>query len=1036
MSQDYIAFISYRHCPLDIAVAERVQQQLERYRIPRDLRREGTGLGRVFRDREELPLTSDLTSDIYEALDHSRFLIVVCTPETPKSAWVGREIEYFIRRHGRERVLTVLADGTPEESLPPLLTHIYAEDGVTVLREVEPLAAYITVDHPVGDQTRAVLKNLKKEFLRLVAAILDCPYDALRQRQKRYRQRRVSCSLGGAVLIVLCFVGLLIHKNLQIQDQLLQSQQNESYALALVSQQRLEQGDRHGAIEAALSALPSETDNRPLSADAVQALTDALYAYSDGALRAAGQIEQDTDISALALSQDGGFAATVDAFACVRCFDTGTEALLWARQLSANASLLQISDAQQAVICVGAEAAVLLDLATGEPLRTIEYGLGDVSNWALSDDGTLLAILPSTLSDGDRSIRIYDTRTGLELCRTEALADSQLLQELRFSSDGSVLTAGFFAYTRPYTFSAFIIDTASGQLLDQYAFSSTLDEVLFGTMTISMLDGGGLQICTGEAVRDDPNQLVTVRQFSPGGALVFERSYSNDTAVSWEAPAALPYDRTMCYVFQDCVLGVSLETGEASFKTYLPADMLYCQMRSDQGQLLLALSDGSIRCLSVGDGTLADTASDGYCDCSFTLSAATGIQGEAPVLCVIPQDDLGRAVLLRSLGDDHAVTLDAPLESGVPQLLYGNGDIYPFPSGEGFLVFSSGNMDEDGSIPYFFTIYDAATLAQTDSFELDSEEVLALPTGFSADETKVYFQNCEVDLTAHTLDTLKWPDGTPVNYIYTGSTLSLSEQQPGQSQLTASYRYDPSELYWWCDGQINSTLIPYDVTREAPVDPPLVGGSGLIVLKHHAVQDGPVTGYALYSTTEDTWTYVDSRSAIEGDPVLCIGSSHQWAALADCDGILRVYDQTTDAVIRELPLPVDANTIHEMHFLMDDSILLIRTSDARVRIIDLDDGALLGCFFLENWNVYFHLTFQLEEQSGTLYLCDPYRTLTGLCIDTKTWTVTAAIPRLACYLPASHRVVNASGAGLQSYPVYTLEDLVEWGSAVLAGAMD
>ena len=79
MANNYIAFISYRHLPLDTAVAEKLHKSIERYRVPKELRKSAGQkyLGRVFRDKEELPLSNDLTQDIYEALDASEFLIVV-----------------------------------------------------------------------------------------------------------------------------------------------------------------------------------------------------------------------------------------------------------------------------------------------------------------------------------------------------------------------------------------------------------------------------------------------------------------------------------------------------------------------------------------------------------------------------------------------------------------------------------------------------------------------------------------------------------------------------------------------------------------------------------------------------------------------------------------------------------------------------------------------------------------------------------------------------------------------------------------------
>ena len=86
MVRKYKAFISYRHRELDIAVAKKIHKSIERYTIPRYLRKNGQKrLGLVFRDREELPLSSNLTDDIFSALDNSEFLIVVCTPDTPQS---------------------------------------------------------------------------------------------------------------------------------------------------------------------------------------------------------------------------------------------------------------------------------------------------------------------------------------------------------------------------------------------------------------------------------------------------------------------------------------------------------------------------------------------------------------------------------------------------------------------------------------------------------------------------------------------------------------------------------------------------------------------------------------------------------------------------------------------------------------------------------------------------------------------------------------------------------------------------------------
>ena len=113
--QKYCAFISYRHQSPDREIAGRLHTLIENYVSPASVRgkKGAKHPGKVFRDREELPLSSDLGKDIENALDQSEWLIAVCSPRYMESRWCMRELTYFIERHGRERVLTVLAEGEP-----------------------------------------------------------------------------------------------------------------------------------------------------------------------------------------------------------------------------------------------------------------------------------------------------------------------------------------------------------------------------------------------------------------------------------------------------------------------------------------------------------------------------------------------------------------------------------------------------------------------------------------------------------------------------------------------------------------------------------------------------------------------------------------------------------------------------------------------------------------------------------------------------------------------------------------------------------
>lgn len=223
----YDAFISYRHMQPDSFVAQTLHRYLESFRLPRNVARRkgkeiakgnagenGTGqvrtrIRRVFRDREELPLVSNLADPITEALSQSEYLIVICSPRLNESIWCRKEIETFIQMHDREHVLAVLAEGEPEISFPEELLFREEEehkpDGSVIYHKipVEPLAADVR-----GSTRREMRRKIKSELLRLAAPMFDCSYDDLRQRHREQRMRKViMTSVSVSVLCLL--IGLV-----------------------------------------------------------------------------------------------------------------------------------------------------------------------------------------------------------------------------------------------------------------------------------------------------------------------------------------------------------------------------------------------------------------------------------------------------------------------------------------------------------------------------------------------------------------------------------------------------------------------------------------------------------------------------------------------------------------------------------------------------------------------------------------------------------------------------------------------------------
>ena len=101
----YDAFLSYSHH--DDAVAAGIQKGLHHI---------GRRVGqlhalRVFRDSTDLAANPNLWGRVSDAMDRSRYLIVVLSPRAAASEWVNKEVSYWLQHRGPDQLLIVLAEG-------------------------------------------------------------------------------------------------------------------------------------------------------------------------------------------------------------------------------------------------------------------------------------------------------------------------------------------------------------------------------------------------------------------------------------------------------------------------------------------------------------------------------------------------------------------------------------------------------------------------------------------------------------------------------------------------------------------------------------------------------------------------------------------------------------------------------------------------------------------------------------------------------------------------------------------------------------
>lgn len=278
MSEQYKAFISYRHMPADIAAAKEVQKRLEHFHIPSSIRKKYgiKEIGRLFRDQDELPITSDISDNITDALKNSEWLIVICSTETASSRWVAREIDEFLKTHPLRNVLTILVNGEPGEVIPDVLlsepVKRILEDGTERIEMVprEPLSC---------DMRKGLKEARNAEIPRLAAALIGCAYDELVQRQKQYKTKRLTALLSSFSMLTTGAAGYMTWSRGQIQNNLRQAQTRESQYLVSEAREFLNDHDNLTAAQIAIEALPTPEKPRPLVPEALNVLSSAVNAY-------------------------------------------------------------------------------------------------------------------------------------------------------------------------------------------------------------------------------------------------------------------------------------------------------------------------------------------------------------------------------------------------------------------------------------------------------------------------------------------------------------------------------------------------------------------------------------------------------------------------------------------------------------------------------------------------------------------------------------------------------------------------------------
>jgi len=197
----YYAFISYN--AKDTTWGKKLQKKLEHYRMPAALCSEHgwkrTPISPVFFAPTDIQ-PGGLSEELQERLKASKNLIVICSPHSAKSKWVGKEIEFFHQLGRTKNIHFFIVDGLPHSADP---------DTECINPVIDQLGLPEILGANIHEKIyRWPWLNKERAYVQLISKLLDVEFDTVWQRHKRLLVKRIAGGFAAALTVVAVMIGI------------------------------------------------------------------------------------------------------------------------------------------------------------------------------------------------------------------------------------------------------------------------------------------------------------------------------------------------------------------------------------------------------------------------------------------------------------------------------------------------------------------------------------------------------------------------------------------------------------------------------------------------------------------------------------------------------------------------------------------------------------------------------------------------------------------------------------------------------------